>query len=198
MLIPLSNLVNNYNLLQNISGVIHIGGHIGEEVPLYLEYNWNVMIFEPQLKCFEKIPNHNKVLKYNCALGSEEKELNFYLASNGESSSFLKPNLHLQEHPHITFPDECTIKQYPLDNFDTNNYQLLNLDVQGYELEVLKGSERTLNSIKYIYSEVNTKNLYDGCVMLDKLDNWLKERHFIRKETQLTSHGWGDAFYIKE
>jgi len=68
MLISLFNLVNKYNLLQNIKGVIHVGGHIGEEVPLYLEYNWNVMIFEPQLKCFDLIPNHAKVLKYNCAL----------------------------------------------------------------------------------------------------------------------------------
>jgi len=120
------------------------------------------------------------------------------VASNGESSSFLKPNRHLQEHPHITFPEELTIKQYPLDQFDTNDYQMLNLDVQGYELEVLKGAERTLNSIKYIYTEVNTNNLYDGCVLLDEMDSWLKEKNFIRKEIYLTPHGWGDAFYMKE
>lgn len=198
MISHLTNLIKEFNIFKSINGVIHVGGHTGEEIPLYMENNWNVMIFEPQKSCFDEIPNNEKIKKYNLALGASEKELLFYIASNVQSSSFLKPHLHLQEHPHINFQNNCYVRQYPLDNFNTENYEFMVIDVQGYELEVLKGSEKTLNNIKCIYTEVNSNLLYENCVLIDELDSWLSKKGFIRKATELTQHGWGDALYIKE
>ena len=74
----------------------------------------------------------------------------------------------------------------------------MNLDVQGYELEVLKGSNNTLNGINHIYTEINTKYLYKDCVLLDELDAWLDQKGFVRVELSMCMHfDWGDALYIR-
>ena len=54
MLISFSSLVNKYKI--NVSGVIHIGGHIGQELPSYKNSNVkNILIFEPKKGPFEKL-----------------------------------------------------------------------------------------------------------------------------------------------
>jgi len=74
----------------------------------------------------------------------------------------------------------------------------MNLDIQGAELKALKGSTLILPHIKSIYTEVNTKELYENCAMLHELDSYLESFGFTRVETSMTEHGWGDAFYIKK
>jgi hypothetical protein len=71
------------------------------------------------------------------------------------------------------------------------------MDVQGYELEVLKGSKKTLENVEYIYTEVNRANVYDGCVQIEELDSFLRGFGFGRKETNWEGVTWGDALYIK-
>ena len=195
MLIPL-NIIDNF-LPKKVSGVIHVGGHIGEEIPEYLRRGWNVVIFEPQQDCYDKIVVHPSVKKYNVALGAKSEIVKFNISSNKESSSILSPKLHLIEHPHITFDQLIAVRQETLDSYNLNEYNFMNLDVQGYELEVLKGSIETLKNIEYIYTEINEKPLYENCVLLDELDNWLKQYSFKRTHTAMTKYGWGDALYIK-
>ena len=197
MLIPLNEIVDRLNIKNQIKGVIHVGGHVGEEIPLYLAYDWDVIIFEPQKDCFDKILNNPKVKKYNVALGPEKKLVELYIASNNESSSILAPKTHLIEHPHISFNSKIKVDQDLLDNYDTKNFNFLNLDVQGYELEVLKGAEKTLSHVDYIYTEVNTKHLYENCVLLNELDEWLNSRGFKRVAISMTQFNWGDALYVK-
>lgn len=74
---------------------------------------------------------------------------------------------------------------------------MLNLDIQGAELKALQGAEDVLGRIRYIYTEVNEKELYKGCALLPELDSFLAEHDFKRVETSMTPHGWGDALYVK-
>ncbi len=49
-------------------------------------------------------------------------------------------------------------------------------------------------------SEVNLEELYEGCCLIDELDEYLKSFGFERKITKLWDDGavgWGDALYIK-
>lgn len=193
MLIDIDDLIIKYKI--NVTGVIHVGGHIGEEIPLYKKYTNNIHIFEPQIECFHRIDN--SVNKYCIALGEMENVLDFYVANNMQSSSILKPKTHLSEHPDITFNQTRKVKILPLDYFKIQNCNFLNIDVQGYELNVLKGSINTLHSIDYIYTEINNKELYENCTMIDDLDIFLND--FKRVETSYCgSYGWGDAFYIRK
>ena len=84
---------------------------------------------------------------------------------------------------------------------EIEDIDLLNIDTQGYEMEVLKGSRKLLSQgIKYIILEVNKKELYEGCPLVKDIDNFLKKFGFVRTDTHywMDSYSWGDAFYIKK
>lgn len=43
--------------------------------------------------------------------------------------------------------------------------------------------------------EVNTKELYKGCGVLEEVVRFLSDYGFIMKDINMTPHGWGDAFF---
>jgi FkbM family methyltransferase len=193
MLIDIDSLVVKYNL--KINGVIHVGGHIGEEIPIYKKYTNNIHVFEPQEHCFNQIdPTVNK---HCVALGETDGELILYVANNNQSSSLLRPKEHLVQHPDVVFTHIKKVKVTTLDSFNITNSNFINLDVQGYELSVLKGASTTLHSVDYIYTEINVQETYEDCALIDDLDKYLD--NYSRVETVLCgSHGWGDAFYVRK
>jgi FkbM family methyltransferase len=195
MYLDFNTIVNNLNF--KVNGIIHIGGHIGEEIPSYIKYTNNIHIFEPQLDCFNQIPDGDGVIKYNCALAEKETEMDFYVADNRQSSSLLKPKLHLTEHPTVHFTDVVRIPVKTLDSFNIIDCNFLNMDIQGYELNVLKGAEKTLENIEVIYTEVNIEEVYENNSLLSDLDDWLESKQFKRIWKYITPHKWGDALYVK-
>ena len=159
MLIPLNYLIKKYNL--DISGISHIGAHVGQEVKIYKENNIdNIYLFEPQKSIFEKLiknVNTNEVFCFNFGLGSENFKtfINTGESNDGESASILRPKLHLDLYPEITFEkkEEIEIKVY--DELNISGVNFICIDTQGYELEALKGCKNSLKKIDYIYTEVN-------------------------------------------
>jgi hypothetical protein len=146
---------------------------------------------------------------FNLALGNENKKIsmNIETVNNGQSSSILEPELHLKQYPHIIFNNKIQVDMMKLDDLmifyksnsknKSKNFNLINIDVQGYELEVFKGAENTLNNIDYIISEVNRDYIYKNCALVNELDDFLNNYGFERKETSWDGNTWGDAFYIK-
>lgn len=206
MIISLENIIKKYNL--QINGVIHIGAHFGQE---YFDYKkqgiQNMIFFEPVKVTFEKLyknikPNFDdNVQLFNIALGNEtgEKEMYIETANKGMSSSLLEPGSHLKQYPHITFDTKEVIKIDRLDHikFDRQKYNMVNIDVQGFELEVFKGAQKTLEFIDIIYTEVNFEEVYKGCCLVQDLDSFLKRFGFIRILTDKSNRTWGDALYLK-
>ena len=69
---------------------------------------------------------------------------------------------------------------------EIEDIDLLNIDTQGYEMEVLKGSRKLLSQgIKYIILEVNKKELYEGCPLVKDIDNFLKKYDFISSDSSI-------------
>lgn len=54
----------------------------------------------------------------------------------------------------------------------------LKIDVQGYELEVLKGAQQILSSIEVIFTEVNHIEIYRGAPLAAEVISWLAERGY--------------------
>jgi hypothetical protein len=119
--------------------------------------------------------------------------------NQGQSSSILNPKIHLQQYPWIQFTDKEEVEMIKLDDFEfnKNNYNFINIDVQGYELEVFKGAKDTFKNIKYIVSEVNRAEVYEGCPHIKDLCDFLKEFNFELEEVSWAGETWGDAFFIK-
>lgn len=206
MLLDLESLVKKFHI--SPSGVIHIGAHTGEEVKLYQELfseKISMHLFEPQEKYFnllkEKYSSSKNIKLYNFACGAKTSIEEMFISSNsGASSSILQPLQHLEIHPEIKFNKKETINLDLLDNFKIYDSDFLNIDVQGYELNVLRGGSETILRAKYIYVEVNKKEVYKDAGLINEIDSFLKKFNFLRVSTQYAFDvlPWGDALYINK
>lgn len=207
MMIDLHNCIEKYKM--NITGVVHVGAHYGEEYNSYKKISSikNIVFFEPDKDSFlilkENIKNAENVICINKALGpfSCEAYLHKEQDNQGQSNSLLEPYLHVQQYPYIKFTNKVKVNVEPLDKYQPDmSLNFLNMDVQGSELNVLLGASNTLkNNIQYIITEINRAELYKNCAMVEDLDYFLGKFNFKRVETvwDRDSSTWGDALYIK-
>ena len=206
MLIPFYDLIT---LNAKITGIIHIGAHELEELPFYLKKQIKNIIWveaNPAKYKFieEKIRNFDNMCLGKFAAGAYEEKVELNISNNGQSSSILDLGTHKENHPHIKYISKVTVQKIPVDKWIKNNiknkeiYNFLVIDIQGYELEALKGMTGQLNFIDFIYSEVNFKEVYKGCAQIDDIDRFLSKFNFYRVGTLKTKYGWGDAIYTKK
>lgn len=207
MILDYFALKKKYNM--KITGVLHIGAHYGEEIDTYLkDEDIRYVTF------FEADPDNYKVLKSKIDTISTNKEIFtvqkglgpfscemelFKETENmGQSNSVLKPKIHTIQYPGIVFNKKIKIKIEPLDKYECGDvFNFINMDVQGFELEVLRGSRQTLKNIKWIMTEVNRDEVYENCCRVEEVDEFLGKYGFIRKETDWAGNTWGDALYVK-
>lgn len=194
MLINYNNIIKRYGIP---TGIIHIGGYMGEEQVYYKDTPviWIEAIRELAIKIKRKypvVPVINEVVSDRC------EEVDFMVTNNLASSSLLDLFEHKTEHPKVVEKTRIKVKTKTMSeivkyyHIDMSKYDFLNIDVQGAELKVLKGFD-SLDNFKYIYLEVNEREMYKGCPLIQDLDVFLSG--FTRIETKMTPHGWGDALY---
>lgn len=193
------------------SGIIHVGGHKAQEYQEYVNAGIkNQVWIEANPVYYNEILNvvgsDKNCLVFNYAVFDEEKEVDFGLSNNGASSSILPLKEHKKYYPNIQYDGYLKVKTKRLDNIIKENFiDLLKhdglvMDVQGVELKVVKSLGDLLNKFKFIQSEVNLEELYEGCCLINELDEYLLKYGFERKITKLWDNGavgWGDALYIK-
>jgi FkbM family methyltransferase len=202
MILDFEQILKKYDI--KLNNVIHVGANLCEEHDLYIKNGVNkVIYFEPNPETYSIIKNkfykNENVVIHNCALGNNNKIVDFNISSNNASSSILKPKIHLTLHPNITFNKKIKVELNKLDDFNIDSsYNFLNMDVQGFELEVLKGGINTLKHIKYIMTEVNNDETYENNGLINDVEKLLSEFGFERKELYWARSTWGDAFYIKK
>ena len=189
----------------NIKGIIHIGAHYGEEISEYIDNGiQDIILFEPLVENFDILSKKVKTLNaniegYQVALGSKKGDATMYVSDNEkQSSSVLKPKVHLTHHPHVKFPSTEDVEVHLLDDYNSKDYNFINMDVQGYELEVLKGGTKTLDHVDYVYCEVNRDEVYENNAYVEELDEFLSGYNMKRVETDWAGDIWGDALYIRE
>jgi FkbM family methyltransferase len=200
MLITVKELIDAWSI--HPSGVIHVGAHAGEESLQYQQHNWKPVIWieaNPSLidKLKMSVPKEDVVI---CAAlwDTNDVQMEFNVASNGESSSLLKPEKHLDEYSDIEFTHTIRLHTKRLDSLLTQVPNFLNLDVQGAELRVMHGLGKLIHSLDYIYTEVNEKELYSGCAKIEEIDEYLLINGFKRICLRRAGRsGWGDALYVR-
>lgn len=146
-----------------------------------------------EINSFEPVSGQFKILQSNsrsdsnwrvfhAALGSVEGSENINLASNNSMSASLRnPTQHLQAHPNVLFNGTEIIEVKRLDSFNFGNPEdllFLKLDVQGFEIDVLKGSEKTLERVAVIEVETSYRQMYEGEMNHTNLVSWLESRGF--------------------
>ena len=202
-----------------LNGVIHVGAHRGEEINEYGDLGAKTVIWvEANPEVFDEmcimltnaeanIDSH----AFQYAASTEDHgtaEFNRYygpdaghLVGNKGCSSLLKAEGRFEE----WYKDTIEVETITIDTlleeegFNVEDFQLLNMDVQGAELMVLKGSEKVLDNVKWITTEATWEDPdYIDNVMYDELKSFLESKGFV--ETQIIPHAdnWGDVLFVKE
>jgi FkbM family methyltransferase len=191
-----------------ITGIIHVGAHAGEEWANYANNNiQNVVWVEanPNLADYLKQKFHNDTNKViiNAAIFNEEKILNFNITNNLCSSSLFELKTHKHLYPDVVYNNQIQIHTKRLDTLINNQtinihkYNTLVVDVQGAELQVIESLGEYLINIKYIISEICLTELYEGSTTVEIFDQKLNELGFTKIKQLLATNEWGDALYAR-
>jgi FkbM family methyltransferase len=172
--------------------VFDVGANVGYFSECVLAHQpWaRIHAFEPQpgprAKLEEVLAPYGDGIVINAtALGAERGERAFHVSRFDEASSFLENGALLAGG--LYGIDFTTVATIPVTVDTVADYavahwiariDLLKLDVQGFELEVLKGAEPVLDRIDAIYCEAQFEELYRGCPMFGDIFTWLHARGF--------------------
>lgn len=205
MLIDFRVLFPKYGI--NPKGVLHIGGNVGEEFPVYMELGiTNQCWFEPNPEIFKKLERNISVnasaIAFQYCVGDRDVNVVLHESNNaGQSSSILELGTHKIAHPEVHYINDIPVRMVRIDTFfaDTPfDYDFLNIDIQGAELLALKGMGDMLHNFKWAYLEVNWKELYIGCALFDEVVEYMANYGFkVAEYLQCGQTSWGDCLFIK-
>ena len=182
-----------------------MGAHLGEEAADYEKFGWTPVIWvEAQPNLVQTLNSKLESSKHTVIEATIWEEngapLKLNIASNSQSTSLLNFGTHTDTYPDVTFVTEIEVITKRLDSIIKPNKMpnFINLDIQGVELPAIKSLGKLLLSIDYIYTEVNKKEVYEGCTLVTDLDEYLLVNGFKRASTRwYLNEGWGDALYIR-
>jgi len=190
--------------LPGMQGVLHVGAHKAEERADYIEVGWNRIIWvEAQSSLAEALRTQidcDSEMVFHCAAwGKSNLELTLNIASNSQSTSLFDFEMHSHYYPEVVASGAEKVLTRRLDELVPEDFPLdfINLDIQGAELEALKGLGHLLEKVQAVYVEVNRELLYAGIPMVSDIDRFLERWGFARAVTVWTHAGWGDALFLK-
>lgn len=160
-----------------INCVIDVGANLGQYGTMLREngYKGNIFSFEPVSSSFEilseKCKNDKKWTVFRYALGSKEELKSINVAQSSHFSSFHNPNDYSKNQFEVDTVLENTEK-VEVKKLDSIFNELLNgidkpnvflkMDTQGFDLEVFKGAEKSINKIVGLQSEISLIPIYEG------------------------------------
>lgn len=153
----------------------------------------------------ENIKTYPKQEAYCCLVTEIDRQLvRFHVTNNeGQSSSILEfdDSKMQSEYPGLKVDRVVGLEARRLDSFlkentiDLSHCNLLNVDVQGFELPVLKSLGGLLERFDAICAEVNLSRVYRGATLLHELERFLVAKGFIRVWLSI-SGSQGEAWYV--
>lgn len=183
------NIQNSQDLLLKkcidffqIDLIIDVGANIGQYAAGARKhgYSKHLFSFEPLTSAFDQLKAKSAKDKrweaFNLGVGSSNGQLTINVSENLVSSSFLPVTAASTEAaPKSRFSSTQIVNVVRLDEFlisRLNGFEniYLKIDVQGFELEVLKGTTALLSKIKVIQLEMSFVPMYkDGPLFADVL-----------------------------
>lgn len=185
----LAGAEHRHVLWPGLSTVVDIGANRGQFSLAVRRWapEARVVAFEPlsgPAKLFHRVfAGDAKVKLYQVAIGPEVGETIIHVSAADDCSSLL-PISKVQQR---LFPGTGEIRTETIQVGRLTDFvspkevvppALLKLDVQGFELEALRGCEDLLEYFAYVYVECSFMELYIGQALADEVIVWLRERGF--------------------
>ncbi len=194
----------------NFDKYVDIGTHEGELLEHILKLKKKkIFCVEPQLSLYKALKKKFKRAKiFNCALDKKISKKYFFinkldgtstLSKFNEDSFFLKfKNLILMQKNN--FEKKTKIKTSTMDTLFKNislNKSFLKIDVEGYEINVLKGARKKLKEVSFVLIEHQFGNHYKN-VNFALVDKYLKDNNFrVIKDFYFPTLHYKDILYKK-
>jgi len=190
-------------------GIIHVGAHTGQEVAAYLALGVERLLLieaDPTLAAglTEHFRDEPLVSVASCAVTDFDGEIDLHVMSSTASNSILSIERHAEIFPEIHETGRVRVPARTLDSLLAEQghaddaFNVMALDIQGAELQALRGAAGLLPRLDGLLVEVNFAELYQGCAQIDEIDDHLLAYGFVRVMTMSPyQSGYGDAFYVK-
>jgi FkbM family methyltransferase len=207
-MISFDYLVDKHKL--DIKGVLHLGASTGQERDAYDTYCkglviWVEAIPKVYLDLQQNIKSYPQQTAHNACLSNVDGDEVVFNVSNNESqsSSILELGVHALIHPEVHYVEQIAMKTQRVDTLlkdvDVSTINFLNVDLQGAEHLAIEGMGDLIKNIDYALLEVNMKETYKGCMLIEELDYFMLQRGFERVETgEWVAETWTDALYIRK
>jgi FkbM family methyltransferase len=194
---PLTHLHADWSILEVIGPVqrkhvlLDVGAHHGWFFHCWQDWcpSARVIAFEPFAESFETMQrlygNDSRVQLVQAGVGSVAGSMELNVLNDSKvSNSFLQPadeawrNI-AYEHGQVS---RVTVPVTTLDEVfrqqQLGGVYLVKIDVQGYEIEVLKGAEQSLPKIDHIFVESGIQRLYESAPRFNDVFEFLTARGF--------------------
>lgn len=185
---PTFDLARNTLLRKTAASLVVDGGANRGQWALAIRKEFHelpILSVEPILPAFEVLASQAAAdLSWKClnvALSDQMGTATMNVANNGQqSSSLLNPRNHLEYYPSVDFPETQETQLVTLDSLGISSEErvYLKLDLQGYELQALKGAENLLHQVVGIELEVTTIEMYEGQATFLEVASYLESFGF--------------------
>jgi FkbM family methyltransferase len=189
--------------------ILEAGANSGSDT-LELSQLWpqgQIHAFEPVPAVFsvlqKKSRTRSNIYCYPYALSKSSGKATLHISSGTSdgSSSLFPPKEHLDDHKDVFFDDKLEVESISIDDWSTRFHiqqlDMLWLDLQGYELEAMKGAANMLSGVRVVYTEVFLKESYAGVTLYPELKGWMLEQGFKVVREELPWAEGGNVLFVR-
>lgn len=170
--------------------VIDIGAHEGQTSLSIRKISTGatILAFEPSAGAFDVLSQRAKLYNFsafNLALGAEPGKMPLYCFTSSQCNSILQPDHEcsaiegLREQPQTRIVEVVDLDGFlSTKGLANKSIALIKVDVQGFEIPVLKGARRALSMTQSILVEVSFCRAYSSQCLVDEVCWLLRENGF--------------------
>lgn len=199
-----------------------IGANVGNRVTPLLKIGAKIIAVEPQKSCYKILRRKfgNKITIITKGLCEKECVRKFHISNETTTSSFSDEwinSVKTNRFKELNWDKTIDVEMTTLDNLiiQHGTPTFIKIDVEGYELEVLKGLTKPIHMISFEYTVPEQINKIKECIaviennnsnilcnysieesMEWKLKNWITIPEFLEhiKESNFIKTGYGDVY----
>ncbi len=174
----------------NVNTILDVGANEGQYASQVLKqgFTGKIFSFEPISAVYnileKKAARSPQWSAFNLGIGSREEETMINVSENLVSSSIFKVNNEsTSAKPQTKVVRQEKIKITTIDNFFATKGSfeknvMLKLDIQGFELEALKGAIKSMPLIKLIQCELSFVQIYDNIPLFGEVIEFVEKNGF--------------------